>query len=341
MMRGENSVWQVPETCEWNRYIDDGANALQQLGWKILRPGLCDDGPAPMPTTAASTWDGPAPAIVHLHWPEKLAKSLGVSEAIALVRRFKQQGTRVVQTIHNVSPHEAAAANPWYQNTIDTFTDAVHFFSTEHEGIARANRPNLPTASVTIAHPRYASTPPVRVGCFGRLREYKRAADFAAALLAQCDLPVQLVVMGHADSDEIVQRLHVLAATDTRLDFRPRFATTREFETAIASVDWVAMPYRSLHSSGVLVTALQVGRRVLSPRPVGGTELYGDFHGDRWLVIDPWADNAAVAALAKAIEADRSDLSLPSWTTAAHQLASFYTSTMARPPRPYHGRTDQ
>lgn len=332
MMHGENSLWQVPENCEWNRYISDGADALQQLGWKVLRPGLCEDGPAATSeSTAARTWTGPVPAIVHLHWPEKLAKSLGAEQAVALIRWLKQQGARVVQTIHNVSPHEVTAATPWYQESIDGLTDAVHCFSTEHETIARVNRPNLPATSITFGHPQYVTAPPVRVGCFGRLREYKRTADFAAALLTDRDLNVQLLVMGHADSDETVQRLHILAATDTRLDFRPQFAPNGEFEAAIASVDWVALPYLTLHSSGILVTALQAGRRILSPKPIGGKELYGNFGTDRWLVIDPWTDDAAVSALTVA---SRSDLTLPTWATAARELASFYTSVTARPPRP-------
>lgn len=330
-MRAENSVWQVPETCAWNRYVEDGAEAIAELGWTILRPAVCEDGPA---STAIRTWHGPAPAVVHLHWPEKLAKSLGADQAIALIKHLKQQGARVVQTVHNVSPHEAGATKPWFQHTIDTLTDGVHFFSTEHEVIARANRPALPAKSVILPHPRYVSVPPARIGCFGRIRDYKRTADFAEALLADPDLAVQLVVVGHADSQDAAKRLRTLADTDARLDFQPEFVAAHKFEATLASVDWVALPYRTLHSSGVLVSALQAGRRVLSPRPVGGTDLYGTYCPHHWIVIDPWTDQTAVQALTRAIGCDRSNLSLPSWSTAANTLTSFYTALTARPPRP-------
>jgi glycosyltransferase involved in cell wall biosynthesis len=282
---------------------------------------------------AARAWDGPTPAIVHLHWPEKLVTGLGADPTIALLQRLKRDGARVVQTIHNVSPHEASAVDASLQRRIDQLTDGVHFFSAEHELLARAQRPDLPESSIVVPHPRYASRPRVRVGCFGRIREYKRTADFAEALLANPTLPVELVVTGHVDSPETAARLDALAATDARLDFRPGFRAPREFNDAISSVDWVAIPYRYLHSSGVLVSALQGGRRILSQRPAGGTELYGAFGRDRWLVVDPWTDRDAVQALTDAIEASGADLTLPSWADATAALTSFYTTLNARRPR--------
>ncbi|MBV9160854.1 MAG: hypothetical protein JO281_04680 [Pseudonocardiales bacterium] len=36
-----------------------------------------------------------------------------------------------------------------------------------------------------------------------------------------------------------------------------------------------ALQYRRLYSSGVLVAALQLGRRIINPAPTGGTALYG------------------------------------------------------------------
>ncbi|GIH11219.1 hypothetical protein Rhe02_92860 [Rhizocola hellebori] len=331
-MHSRTSLWQVPETCGWNKYVEDGADAIAQLSWTILRPGVCQD----VPTAAASqAWEGPTPAVVHVHWPEKLATALGSDKAVSLIRHLKQRGARVVQTIHNVAPHETAASQPWFQGMIDTLTDGVHFFSAEHELQARASRPGLPKACVIFPHPLYTSVPLTRVGCFGRIREYKRTADFASALLADPDLPVQLVVLGYADSQDTAERLRALADTDSRLLLQPEFVAAPDFEAAVASVDWVAMPYRSLHSSGVLVTALQAGRRLLSPKPLGGTELYGSYDAERWLVVDPWTDEAAVRALSRVIASSRAALGLPTWATAARELVSFYSALRARPPRMY------
>lgn len=87
-------------------------------------------------------------------------------------------------------------------------------------------------------------------------------------------------------------------------------------------LEWVALPYRRLYSSGVLVAALQLGRRIISPVPTGGTGL----DQGRWRTVQPWDGTRAVEVLraAPAPVPPVGELTMPSWPQAAEPMASFY-----------------
>ena len=99
---------QVPELCSWNPYVAEAALAKQ--GVRVVRPGLCRD----VPGSAARPLGHPvyvdAGTIVHLHWPDKLAHQLGVDAATAVLRGLVERGAKIVQTVHNVRPHEVTPA---------------------------------------------------------------------------------------------------------------------------------------------------------------------------------------------------------------------------------------
>jgi glycosyltransferase involved in cell wall biosynthesis len=324
------SVWQVPETCGWNDYVREAEHALASAGWTVLHPSICHDTPALAPASQ-TTWTGPIPAIVHLHWPEKLAAALGPQRALALMGELHQAGTRIVQTLHNLAPHEPRPDLARFRAAIDAMTDGVHYFSAEHELVAREHRPALPALALHLPHPRYSTPQPaVPIACLGRLRPYKRTAEFAAAILAGDD-DLHLLVAGHPDDAETDHRLRAIAEADARLDYRPGFLSTAEFRDLLAAVEWVVLPYQQLHSSGVLVEALQAGRRVLSVAPLGGTALYGSYDHDRWLVLPEWDDQVAIRAWRSVVS--RSRITLPTWPDAASALAGFYAAVIATPPR--------
>lgn len=324
------TVWQVPETCSWNDYVREADHALAAAGWTVLHPDICHDAPSAA-TASQIAWGGPVPAVVHLHWPEKLAATLGPHRALALVDELRQAGARIVQTLHNVAPHESRPDLVEFRAAIDALTDGVHFFSTEHERVARDHRPELPQSVLHLQHPRYgAPASAASIGCFGRLRPYKRTADFVTAVLAGDD-DLRLLVAGHPDDVKADQYLRTIADSDPRLDYRPGFLPITEFRDLLATVEWVALPYRQLYSSGVLVEALQAGRNVLSVAPIGGTALYGSYSHDRWLTLPVWDDRTAIRAWRSVVSQSR--VSLPTWADAAAALVGFYAAVVAAPAR--------
>ncbi|GAB2711620.1 glycosyltransferase family 4 protein [Kitasatospora kifunensis] len=337
-------VLQVPEECGWNPFVAAGERALTGLGARVLRPGWCIDSPGPLPVP------GPGPGaemvrclgaqVVHLHWPEKLAARYGSGGALDLLAGLKAAGAVIVQSVHNLAPHEPTPAMVTFGARVDLLTDGAVFFSAEHERLARGLRPLLPGSALHLPHPLFpapasfalARAGGLRVGCFGRQRAYKRTAPFAEAFLAAAPGQARLLVAGEVGDLVVDRRLRALAAADARLDYRPGFTSESGFWDLLAEVDWVALPYRRLHSSGVLVSALQAGRRVLSPTPVGSTGLYlnPEPGPERWVRVDPWDDESAVrawlhAARAPLTAASSSALALPTWPQAAQRLAAFYT----------------
>ncbi|MFJ2110744.1 glycosyltransferase [Streptomyces sp. NPDC087850] len=340
------SVLQVPEECGWNPYVAASEHALAGAGIGVLRPGLCLDNPAtPAGPPALPGLDGVRPDLVHLHWPEKLARQYGTDTALRVLTRFKEGGALIVQTVHNLAPHEPTGPLAAFARQVDALTDGVHFFSPEHEAAARLLRPYLPQSAVHVPHPLMPSPPvsaphrrpsPLSVGCFGRLRDYKRTLPFARAFLAGAPPAARLLVAGEPDSTATHDAFARLAASDTRLDYRPSFRDDHaDFWRLLAEVEWVALPYERLHSSGVLVAALQARRRILSPTPIGGTGLYaGGARRWWWTTVDTWDDERAVADWRSTAlyspAVPPSALTLPTWPTAAGQLHAFYARLTPR-----------
>lgn len=136
-----------------------------------------------------------------------------------------------------------------------------------------------------------------------------------------------MVVAGHVDEPEVHRGLAELAAEYPGLDYQPGFVPEERFWRLLGEVEWVALPHRRLYSSGVLVAALQLGRRIISPVPTGGTGLYGTgLDQAQWRTVQPWDHTRAVEELlaARAHVPPVGELVLPSWPEAAEAMAGFY-----------------
>ncbi|GAA1109847.1 glycosyltransferase [Nocardiopsis exhalans] len=336
-------VLQVPELCGWNPYVQAAETALCEAGLHVIHPGLCVDSPAAPLFRIGGSVTGEAD-VVHLHWPEKLARQHGTRAALDLLHRMVTSGAVLVQTVHNTTPHEPDPELWGYLCEVDRLTHGAHFFSPDHERAVRAARPWLPSGTVHLPHPLFPDPRPVpptrsgglRMGCFGRVRGYKRTLDFAKVFLAAAPPGASLLVAGHPDSATADCALADLAGDDPRLDYRPGFVTDARFWELLGEVDWVALPYTHLYSSGVLVSALQAGRRILSSTPVGGTALYtAEPAPPWWITTDPFDHRTALtrwAETAPAVTTGPDRLRLPSWEQAATALTGFYTHLLTTAP---------
>ncbi|MFJ6895178.1 glycosyltransferase [Streptomyces hokutonensis] len=265
-----------------------------------------------------------------------LAAWYGFDGAVAVLRDLERGGARLVQTVHDLLPHETNPGAREYFHEVDSMTSGVHFFSEEHERQARAVRPHLPTLSTRFLHPAFAaeggmdrSAPPkpegeVTIGCFGRIRPYKRYAEFGRAFGEAAADGYRLLIAGAPLNDEIHQEMLRLARIYPHITYVPGFQDESRFRRLIEGVDWVALPYREVYSSGILVNALQAGKPVLAPRPIG-MDAYDLRPG--LLTVSPWRDDVAVRRWMDEAHDPKwrnSDVILPSWEAAARQLISFY-----------------
>lgn len=337
------TVLQIPEWSTWNRFVESAGAHLASLGYYPLRPGLCLDDPR---AAGAGTLRLDAvPDIVHLHWPDKLARQYGEDPALGFLRDLTRRGARVVQTVHNVLPHEGTEGQRRFLGEADALTVGAHFFSAEHERIARDQRPGLPARCLHLAHPRYPHFETQRqrgsagfftatLGCFGRLRSYKRVAEFTQAFIDYAGRDDRLIVAGFPDTATIDRGLRQISHSDARVDYRPGFHSDDDFARLFLDVGWVALPYRHVFSSGVLVNALQSGRRLLCPRPVGA-DAYNVTESEA-LIVEPWDDRVAIRRWSEAARrgersAPVADCHLPTWEKAARVLTDFYDEVLSNP----------
>lgn len=337
------TILQVPEWSAWNRFVELTETHTTPLGYHFVHPRLCLDGEDSGPAYPPRIVD--APDIVHLHWPDKLARHYGANQAFDVLCDLAHRGSRVVQTVHNVLPHELSKELHQFVEAVDRLTQGVHFFSRHHEAAARPKRRCLPDRTLWLPHPAYPSFTRFchsvlseyenvsgTIGCVGRLRPYKRTVEFARAFVRHTDVHHNLVIAGHPSTRAIDRELaHI--ATDPRITYRPGFHLDRDFAQLFGEVGWIALPYRELFSSGVLVNALQAGVRLLCPKPVGAGA-YG-VDSSRALFVDPWDDETAVrtwvrsAAHHQKLNVDHHPL--PTWTEAAARLRNFYNSILELP----------
>ncbi|WP_433271523.1 glycosyltransferase [Actinosynnema sp. CS-041913] len=334
MGRHSPVVLQIPEVCHWNPYIALAERHLQARGVQVVRPALCLDQPDVPPPAPAVEID-PRPDIVHVHWPEMLATRYGIDRALTTLRDLTARGARIVQTVHDLQPHESSPELVAYLHEVDALTSGSHFFSAEHEQQARLHRPKLPGLRTLLPHPafpasnrpeRRATTPgdEVVLGCFGRIRPYKRFAEFAGAFGRTARTGFRLLIAGEPHSAELHQALRHLAERHPQLTYLPGFQCDEDFSALVSEVDWVALPYRRVFSSGVLVAAIQAGRPVLSPRPTGA-DAYA--LGANLSTVEPWDDVTAIERwmdIARLPRPPAPPRSLPTWDAASTHLIAFY-----------------
>lgn len=334
-------VLQVPEVCKWNPYVELTERHLADRGVVVLRPGLCRDGLFVPPFSPPVVQR--MPHIMQLHWPEKLVAWYGVDRALAVLRDFAERGTQIVQTVHNPQPHEPSTELTGYLHEVDALSSGVHFFSAAHELQARAARPKLPQLRTLMLHPRFPTLAPLQqpsvapgsqvvLGCFGRIRPYKRFLKFARIFGQLAQPSFRLLIAGAVDTTKTHTELQLLARTYSQIEYLAGFLPEQKFFELLSQVQWVVLPYKQVFSSGLLIAATQLGRRVLAPTPIG-IESYG-LRG-MMEMVDPWNDVVAVCRwmeVARTPPPTVSSDSLPTWDEAADHLICFYAEVIA------HGR---
>lgn len=119
---------------------------------------------------------------------------------------------------------------------------------------------------------------------FGKLKPYK-GLDILIRALGLLDPETRarcrLRVVGKAYMD--MQPLVDLAAqhgVGDRIDYDLRFVSTEELDRIFRSADVLVFPYRQIEASGVLMTAIAVGKPVIATRMGAAEELFDDDQGE-------------------------------------------------------------
>lgn len=218
----------------------------------------------------------------------------------------------------------------------------------ERTGLAQADRLALvPHGPLSYYRSRSAGATRddgvLRILFFGSIKPYK-GLDLLIEALAHLPVAlrgrVRLVVAGQASMD--LEPLHRLAASlgvAGLIDWRIEYIQEEDVAALFESASVVALTYREIDQSGVLLTAAAFGKAVVATRVGGIPEMLGD--GERGLIADSSEPQSIALALARVLEDPTLRLSLGdalrrwcelhhSWPAAAAATESVYRELVAR-----------
>ncbi|TXJ04379.1 MAG: hypothetical protein E6Q27_08245 [Aeromicrobium sp.] len=281
--------------------------------------------------------------VFHSHWPD--AKVEGASAFTRwkrrfafrwMTRRFARRKTAVVQTMHNLKPHENQSATN--QKLMANFRRL--------ESMRIAINPTTPHDSgapiETIVHGHsidwfntYSkqTAEPGRVAYFGLIREYKGVLDLVQTFIETRE-SLTLSISGHPNSEELAHKISTIADTDERIEVTYGYIEEPDLVEAITRASLIALPYRELHNSGAALTALSLNRPVLVPRNES-TDALATEVGEQWVIRYDGPLTAELLAKSvhqapEIIASGTPDLSLRDWNLAGVQHAAVFAEAAFR-----------
>lgn len=249
--------------------------------------------------------------IVHIHWPEKaflhphLVGSLGSMGLIALLRRARLRGTRVVWTVHNLQAH--ARRRPYLEHffwkVYPRFVDAYITLTPGGQELARDRFPALGhRPGFVIPHGHYRDTYPNQVSSaearakldidrdatviafVGSVRPYKNVPQLIRTFRELDDGQRILLIAGKAYSPEYRDEVLEAAAGDPRVRLFLEFVPEDEIQLFFNAADLVVLSHTEVLNSGSALLALSFNRPVLLPDKGVMRELQAEVGGE-WIKL--------------------------------------------------------
>lgn len=283
-MNSGKSVLNIPEECGYNSFISLMEDIQESLGFNVLAQNLCIDAPHFEPSSILHPFlchsSSPLISVVHLHWPEKLVRQVGISVFLSWLNHLKQEGSKIVLTLHNLKPHEKLVEESGLEKKIWDLADVLHVFShnqAEHvrqicryeKDVLVAPHPNYKT-TISKEHlikdkrmdikrrlrEKYGLNPEVVTFVLaGRIRAYKNIQFLIDGIKKFQYQKSQFLIAGNADDLESVNLLLNAASADLRIKLNLKFLSEEEYDEILFLGDFALLPYFSPWSSGFAVRA--------------------------------------------------------------------------------------
>jgi glycosyltransferase involved in cell wall biosynthesis len=307
------------------------------------------------------------PDVLHVQW------SLDPALDVWCWRGLRRRGVPVVYTSHNLLPHDARRGDAGRYARLYRAVDAVIVHSRRSAGALVERFGPAPERVAVVPHgPLLEEEPDLdraearrRLGLppsaplilfAGLIEPYKGLGDLVVAFTGLADAwpAARLVVAGRPNEPFAPYRaaLEARGLLDrTHLDLR--FLPRADLAAYLCAADVVALPYRHVTTSGVLLAARRFGRPVVATAVGDLAELIQD--GENGLLVPP-ADPPALADALSRLLADpalgarfgaagrRVALTEHGWDQIARRTLLVYRSVMTarplapRPPSPDPGR---
>jgi beta-1,4-mannosyltransferase len=259
-------------------------------------------------------------------WSRALVKGPVFLAQVALLRLA---GCRIAWTVHNLVNHERRLAGvEWFFSFL--FTRLAHLLIV-HGEVARSavigayHLGRRADKVVVVPHPNFIDAYPDRVtraqargqlgvdadtvmiACLGMIRAYKGLLELVRAFRPlPDDGRAELWIAGEPVDAALAAELRREANGSPRIHLRLEFLSADEVEVLLKACDVVAMPYRSILTSGAALLAMSFAKPCVAPR-LGCLSEVLDESGA--FLYDPTDLDGLGGALARAIE---SSASLPS-----------------------------
>ncbi|SEL20461.1 Glycosyltransferase involved in cell wall bisynthesis [Blastococcus sp. DSM 46786] len=278
--------------------------------------------------------------VFHVHWPEILVSGRGslrtsVRQVLfaGLLLRLRLGRTPIVQTVHNLRPHQERSG------IAARLLRRLERRTTAHVRLNDRTPATDGVWGVTIAHGHYRGwfdrhprrdPRPGHLVSVGLIRPYKNLPGLIAAFsdAGAADPTLTLHVAGAPDSAATEQEVRsaVRDGDDVRLTLR--HLDDAELVAAVTGAELVVLPYKEMHNSGAALLALSLDRPVLVPDNEVTADLSAEV-GPGW--VHRYAGELSartlldvLAALRTGTRAPRPDLSRREWDRAAAVHAEVY-----------------
>lgn len=276
--------------------------------------------------------------VLHVHWPENLARGAGRARTVLrqlafslVLLRLALTRTPLVRTLHNTEPHERG---PLAERLLLRWCDRL---TTVWVRLNPFSVPPRPGPVETIVHGHYRdwyehhevpASVPGRLVFFGLIRPYKGVEDLVAAVQASGDASLSLHVVGKPATPEMAHLVESASAIDPRIRPELGYAPDDVLAREVGEAELVVLPYRDLHNSGSLLLALSLGRPVMVPDNDITRALAAEVGEDWVLTYEGTVDAARLDAGLRAVRGSTAartspDLGRRSWEQigAAHERA--------------------
>lgn len=322
-----------PRVLFSQRSLEDPTNPYSKLLFSHLHSRV-DVVPFSWKNALLGTFD-----IFHLQWPEYMVREQSVHRRVlnyllchALVVRLRLRRTPVVETVHNLRPHDAASAlerrsvlslrrlvgkkiylNNSTENDLSSGSVILHGeYSPALSGLTETG--HAPSSTYFLF--------------FGLIRPYKGMEGLVKAF-GGYDGPVSnLVIAGQPADNEYRRAVEALVHEDSRIILDLRHVPEAELYDLVANAEAVVLPYHYMYNSGALLYALSVGTPVLVPESPANESIQDEV-GDEWVTM--FSDEISATALSRAAisrskvpKGSRPDLSARSWEAVAEKHLEFY-----------------
>ena len=280
----------------------------------------------------------------HVHWLEALVAGRGVLRstvkkilAFALVVRLIITRVPVIQTVHNLKPHEAESIiEATLRRRISARTVAWILLNSRTKQPGRGRTYRVPhghyrewLATIASQSPDAArEVAPGRLLFFGLIRGYKNVPTLIRAFKETAIPDMTLVVAGQPSTEALREQVMSLAAVDPRVTLHLKHVGDRDLYSQLAEAELVVLPYEEMHNSGAVLLALSLSRPVLVPKNAVNADLQREV-GARWvLTYDHPLTSEQLAGAVNAIKSierhGEPDLSRRDWKHIGQQLAACY-----------------